>query len=29
MDPHFYLSVLLIVFVFCLCYWFRKGKTDN
>lgn len=29
MDTHFYLSVLLIVFVFFLCYWFRKGKTEN
>ncbi len=29
MDTHFYLSVLLIVFVFFLCYWFRNSKTDN
>jgi cbb3-type cytochrome oxidase subunit 3 len=29
MDAHFYLSVLLIVFVFFLCYWFRKGKKEN
>ena len=29
MDAHFYFSALLIVFVFFLCYGFRKGKKKN
>jgi len=29
MDIHFYLRVLLIVFVFFLCYWFRKKNNGS